>query len=221
MLHTCFVILQNMYGIDIAQERIDEQDKQILVHVLTAEWKNKRALILGSGKGRIGIMLAILGFEVVCVDIENYAPYYQEVNKLFNFKYPITFIEHDLGEYKSLQVQGIFSLVLMQRVLHYLPYNVAQELLAFLPKLMSKKSYLYSAVSCIDSEMGTDYSGTKLQINERFHSLSDEMQRRFDLYVPVCLYSLKEFRELMKQTHFKKKKIYQTSFGNIKSLYEL
>ena len=70
-----------MYGIDIATSRIDEQDRQIIQHASTDQWKIKKALILGSGKGRIGVFLALLGFEVTCIDIDDYSEYYSQVNK--------------------------------------------------------------------------------------------------------------------------------------------
>jgi len=210
-----------MYSIDIAKERLDEQDKRIISHVLSQEWKVKRCLILGSGEGRIGVVLALLGFEVVSIDIDEYQDFYSQTNQLFSLDKKMNYIKEDLQNFNKELVDGEFSLVLAQRVLHYLPYEKAQGLLATLPKVMSKKSYLYLAVSCIDSAMGIEYKGDSVFVEKRFHKLSAEMQKRFSLTVPVCLYSLREFKQLMKETHFKKMHVYQTSFGNIKGLYRL
>ncbi len=210
-----------MYGIDISKQRFDEQDKQIIQHVLSGEWKVKRCLILGSGEGRIGVVLALFGFEVVCIDIDDYSNYYQQVNRVFDLKKPIVFIQQSMKDVqKSEDIHG-FTLVLAQRVLHYLPYYEIRKLLETLPKVMAKKSSLYVAVSCVDSAMGDGYEGKQLPVEERFHTLSDEMKERFSLSVPVCLFSLKDFKTLMKKTQFTKKKLYQTAFRNIKGMYQL
>ncbi len=210
-----------MYSIDITKERLDEQDKKIIKLVMKEEWKNKRCLILGSGEGRIGIFLALLGFEVVCVDIVDYAPFYNQANALFGLKKPITYIKSSISETDSFADSGTFSLVLAQRVLHYVPHAEAEKVITFLPKIMTKHGYLYITVSCIDSAMGDGYGGLDDPIKDRFAKLSPEMQDRFNLQVPVCLYSLKEFKGLMGKTYFKKKDLYQTSFMNIKGLYRL
>jgi len=190
-----------MYGIDIAKNRFDEQDKQIFKHVLTQNWNPKTCLILGSGQGRIGIVLALLGFEVTCVDIDDYASYYEEANTLFDFSKPITFIKKDISTYVSGEYKKEFSLIIMQRVLHYLP--------DVLPGYMSKGAYLYFAISCIDSALGEGYEGREVEIENRFHVLSAD-----------CLHSLSDCKTLMKKSHFKKKKLYQTAFGNIKGFYQ-
>lgn len=210
-----------MYSIDIAKERLDEQDKKIIKHVMSQEWKIKRCLILGSGEGRIGVLLALFGFEVVCVDVTDYSNFYSKANELLDLKKPMSFIQGSISNAETLRDSGEFSLVLGQRVLHYLPYEEAEDLLTFLPKIMTKRGYLYLAVSCIDSVMGDEYVGNAQYIENRFEKLSLEMQGRFRLTVPVCLYSLRDFKLLMQGSHFKKRKLYQTSFGNIKGLYQL
>jgi len=210
-----------MYSIDITKERLDEQDKKIIAHVMRQEWKNKRCLILGSGEGRIAIILALFGFEVVCVDVDDYSDFYEKANKLFALKKPMKFIQSDIADHDAYAESGTFSLVLAQRVLHYLRHENARELLDFLPKLMIKNSYLYVAVSCIDSAMGEGYGGIGDPVDDRFSPLSEEMQDRFSLRVPVCLYRLKELKTMMKDTHFKKQDLYQTSFMNIKGYYKL
>lgn len=211
-----------MYSIDISQQRLDEQDKKIIQHAIAQEWKIKKALILGSGKGRISIALALLGFEIVCIDIEDNAWFYKQANDLFNFQKPITFIKQDIRDLQAETYKNEFSLVLGQRIFHYLTYDEHKRILTdVLPRYMTKKSYLYTAVSCIDSAMGIEYKAMKEYVENRFGKLSPLMQERFSLKVPVCLYSLKEYKQLMKDTHFSKVSLYQTSFGNIKGLYKL
>jgi len=210
-----------MYGIDIAKQRIDEQDRQILQHVLKEEWKVKKCLILGSGEGRISVMLAVLGFEVVCVDIDDYSDFYNSVNKTFNFKKPIIFIQKDIQKLQKEDHGREFSLILGQRVFHYLPYDSHLALMNILPGYMSKKGFLYTAVSCVDSAMGDGYRPAHTNTEDRFGLLSPEMQKRFSLYVPVCLYAYKEYKKMMSQTYFKKVALYQTSFGNIKGIFKI
>lgn len=211
-----------MYSIDVAKERLDEQDRKILKYVLSREWKIKKVLVLGSGEGRVGVVLALLGFSVVCIDVDDYSHYYESANKLFNFKKPILFHKRDISTLEKEEYKDEFSLVLAQRVLHYVRYKEHAKLVQeILPRYMSKKSALFVSISCIDSAMGIEYIAMKEYVEDRFGLLSPEMQQRFSLTVPVCLYSLKEYKQLMKHTHFKRASIYQTAFGNIKGMFTL
>lgn len=208
-----------MFGIDIAKDRIDEQDRQILAAALRTDWKYKHALIIGSGKGRIGIMLAMLGFEVVCVDIQDFSEYYDEVNNTLNLKKPITFIKKDLELLKKEDLPAGFSLVVAQRVLHYIPYRSAKQVLDIVYTRMRKGAHLYVAFSSVDSSMGIGYQADP-DITKRFTTLSEEKQEEFNLRVPVCLFYRDEVKKILTTTKFKKDKFYQTSFGNIKANYK-
>ncbi len=210
-----------MYSIDISFKRLDEQDRQIVKHIFEQEWKVKKALVLGSGKSRIALVLALAGFEVTCVDLCDYSSFYEKFNTLLELKKPILFFQKDLNNLSVADVGESFTLILAQRVLHYLRHENARELISLIENKLQKNGSLYVAVSCIDSDMGKGYEASGEPLASRFGVLSEEMQKRFRLTVPVCLYRLVEFKKFMKATRFKKIKLYQTAFGNIKGLYQI
>ena len=100
-------------------------------------------------------------------------------------------------------------------------YDSIVDVLEWLPKYMTKKSFMYFALSSHDSVMGQGYTALGDPIDGRYGCLSDEMQHRFSLFVPVCLFSIDEVEKMMSKTHFKKEKLYSTTFGNIKGFYKL
>ncbi len=207
-----------MFGIDVAKDRIDEQDRQIIAAAIKTDWKYKHALIIGSGKGRIGVMLAMLGFEVVCMDIQDFSDYYQKINDSLGLKKPITFIKKDLELLRKEDLPSGFTMVIAQRVLHYIPYKAARDVLDIIHTRMRPGAHLYVAFSSVDSSMGIGYQADP-DITKRFTTLSESKQEEFNLTVPVCLYFKPEVRNILRLTRFKKDKFYQTNFGNIKANY--
>lgn len=207
-----------MFGIDISKNRIDEQDRQILAAALKPDWKYKQALIIGSGQGRIGVMLALLGFEVTCMDVQDFSQYYHDINVALGLAKPIQFIKKDLELLTKADVPGPYTLVIAQRVLHYIPYKAAKDVLDIVYTRMRPGAHLYVAFSSIDSSMGVGYEVEK-DITKRFTTLSVEKQEEFNLRVPVCLYYKDEVKKILHDTRYKKVKFYQTSFANIKAHY--
>jgi SAM-dependent methyltransferase len=209
-----------MYSIDVAFERLDEQDRKILQDVMSREWKVKKALILGSGKGRIGIALALLGFEVVAVDLEDHTAFYETISSTLNFPKPIIFKQVSISDACKELASKQFSLVLAQRVIHYLPYSEAIQLVQNISRIMNKGASFWFSISPLHSDMGENYLCAQKSIDQRFCTIAPEIQKRFNLYAPVCLYEQSEVENLLNKSHLIKHDLYITSFGNIKGHYK-
>lgn len=205
-----------MYSVDVAATRLDEQDRKILQYILSKEWKLKKALILGAGRGRIGAALALLGFEVVAVDIEDYSKFYRSLSETLFLEKKISFVQGDITELIKGFNTKEFSLVLAQRVLHYVPYKSAIDCVQHIERVMTSSGSLWFAISPMDSDMAQGYDCAQEPIERRFCTIEKSLQKRFNLYAPVCLYSKQEVDDLFATTHLEKQEIYITSFGNIK-----
>ena len=203
------------FGVDVAIKRTDDLDKRILEHLKS---KNKpKVLDLGSGAGGQSVRMVEVGASVLAIDIYDFSKEFTEHRMNGNWSQDeLMFVTADLVNLPKILSDEKFDDALMQRTLHYLPYNKAIDLLIFLRKIVKDK--LFISVTGMDSAVGENYSGKNLSITERFVRLEPAEADIFQIQAPVCLYKKEEFIDLLKKSGWGVEDVWQSAFGNLKAV---
>lgn len=209
----------NMYSVDSAFKRLDSQDKEIIQHVLNREWAFKRAMILGSGKGRIGIVLALMGFEVVCVDIEDHAEFYISISKSFDLQGSLKFVQADISKVDVSTLSSRRNIIIAQRVFQYLQHKDTRELVQQIHKNMLDGADLFINISSTASIYAKNYPCLEKSIEARF-CVPEEISKGLEVSVPMCLYSEQELLEIFDEDFWNLVMLENNAFGNIKAQLE-
>jgi SAM-dependent methyltransferase len=203
------------YGVDISLQRTDALDIDLLQEVDALHLKNIRVIDLGCGKGGQSIRLASLGCYVTAIDTQDFSKEIQEScnnNKIPNDR--VSFIKCDI-RYTSAYLSGDYHYFYSQRAFHYIDYKDSEKLLQMLRQhfVRNFKGKLFISVSGIDSEPGEDYEDKNKPVQYRFCQLSKEMRDKHKIMLPVCLFSLDEFRDLLIQCKYSIDKIYASDYS--------
>lgn len=203
------------YGVDVAIRRADDLDKLML------DWveKNKKSKVLdlGCGAGGQSLRLVQSGGQVTAVDIVDYSDEFEKLrqeNSLSeNF---LHFLNVDVNSLESILKNKKFDICCLQRVIHYLSYDEALNLLVYLRRITQKK--LYISVTGLESDIGHDYFDKNKPVKSRFCKLDAEQAEKFYINKPVCLYTKNEFKTLLIKSGWKIEKCWVSAFGNIKAV---
>ncbi len=203
------------YGVDVASKRADDLDKALTKHLQTKQ--SPKALDLGCGAGGQSLRMAKVGAEVTAVDKHDFNDTFSELkHELCSDEGSLNFIQGDLTELPVLLNSEVFDGVCLQRVLHYLTYDEAKELLSYLHKIVKDK--LYVSVTGMGSDVGIDYLGKDVKIGDRYFKLNPEKAEIFSINEPVCLYTQDEFTELLALAGWKVEECKKSAFGNLKAV---
>ncbi len=207
------------YGIDVAKYRLDDLDKIILENISRKlkSCQSPKVLILGSGAGGVALSLAKLNsnIKVQAIDILPYSNnflHYQNQDSILTQK--LKFTQADMLEFVTNMETGCYTDVVIQRSLHYLPYDSAVKLL----KLLSEKiiGHLYLSVSGVNTAIATHYPNLKQPLNKRFFKLNEAGRKKFSISQPLCLYSLQDIMKVTTACGWRICYHKTSAFGNIK-----
>lgn len=206
---------QSNYGVDVAIRRADDLDKLMLDWV--KQNKLSKVLDLGSGAGGQSLRLVEAGAKVIAIDIIDYSEEFAKLrNENFLAEDILEFVREDIRRLKALLKNRKFDVCCLQRVIHYLPYRDALDLLIYLRNVISKK--LYISVTGLASDIGHNFSDKNKPIESRFCRLDAELAEKFYINKPVCLYSKSEFENLLTKAGWKIEKCWVSAFGNVKAI---
>lgn len=200
------------YGVDIASTRLDDLDKRVLATVagMVATGRRPRVLDAGCGQGGLARALVQVGAAVTALDIDDYSDVIHEQS--VSHSDAINYIQADIRDWVATNTEQ-FDLVVLQRVLHYVPYEDARMVLE---KLHSVSDTLYLSVTGTTTTIASHYEALTKPITERWGKLDAVGQELFSISAPLCLYSEGEVRTLLAETGWQVEWLRVSDFGNIK-----
>ena len=202
-----------MYGVDVAVTRADDLDRKLIQHV--ADKGSSSVLDLGCGAGGQSIRLSKGGVRVLGVDIQDFSKEFEVLRETNDLTVAsLEFIQADVADLKRMLLSRRFDDCSVQRMLHYLPYQVAKELLADLRSRVNDR--LYMSVTGLGTAIGENYQDKQKEIGDRFCGLDKEDSETFSIEEPLCLYSKEEVEDLLKLTGWNIVESWVSAFGNIK-----
>jgi len=203
------------YGIDIAKGRVDDLDKDT-IRFATSYKGRKVAVDIGSGQSRLSVILALLGFEVWCYDIEDHSKYFATLEKELDLKGRVHFMQVDISTLSYSDLPSDIVIAVSQRTLHHLPNADAKSMLE---KLYSKTiigGRLYVSLSGLGSKLADDYKCANSPVADRFCEVGEVGKEVYSIGSKVCLYSKEEAQSLVEECKFVVSEINESDFGNIK-----
>lgn len=200
------------YGVDVASVRLDDLDKRVLAAVeqMVGAGVSPCVLDVGCGQGGLSGALAAAGATVTAIDIDDYGDVLH--GQSMSHGDAIDFIHADIRDWVTTNTER-FNLVVLQRVLHYLPYEDAR---IALEKLHVVSDRFYLSVTGAETAIANHYEVLKEPITERWGKLDKVGQELFSISAPLCLYTEGEVRELLEKTGWKTDWLRVSDFGNIK-----
>lgn len=200
------------YGVDVVSTRLDDLDKRVLAAVkeMVSVGVSPRVLDVGCGQGGLSLALAAAGATVVALDIDDYGDVIHAQSAPHSDA--IEFVQADIRDWVTTNTEQ-FDLVVLQRALHYLPYEDARIVLE---KLHSVSDRLYLSVTGAETAIASHYEATTQSVTERWGKLDKVGQELFSISAPLCLYSEGEVRTLLAETGWQVEWLRVSDFGNIK-----
>ena len=203
------------YGVDITSTRLDDLDKRVFSEIQKKALQGESVTVLdgGCGKGGLAVSLSRVGAKVTALDIDNYANEIKERVAGATLPPPsLTFVQNNIASF-LFKSDEIFDMVVLQRVLHYLPYTLARQVLS---TLLIKADTLYLSVTGANTAIAKHYPVLKKPIEKRWGKLDIQGQKLFSITAPLCLYSEKEIFNLLTETGWSIDWSRVSDFGNIK-----
>ncbi len=202
-------------GVDVSMHRADDLDKICLENISRAN--HPRVLDLGCGAAGQSFRMAEAGASVLALDKYDFSEHLLVLqNKGCFADSQLKFVQGDVLNILPIIKDERFFSVCMQRVVHYLKYKQAQELLKQL-RLITDDTF-YISVTGVESLVGDYYKGRNLSIHDRFLTLESEGVDLFSITEPVCLYTKAEFQYLLEDTGWNIKRLWTSDFGNHKAV---
>lgn len=203
------------YGVDIASTRLDDLDKRLLEDVRLQLLLGKSVSVLdgGCGQGGLSVALAKAGATVIALDRDDYlASIETKLKTEVALPGSVTFTQGDISTV-DLSTIGRFDMVVLQRVLHYVPYETAKNILTNLGKYSDR---LYLSLTGTNTEIARYYTQNEVTILDRWGYLDSVGQELFSITAPICLYQEVEILELLGEAGWMLEWTRVSDFGNIK-----
>ncbi len=197
------------YGVDIASTRLDDLDKRVLADVRERISRGEEVSVLDVGCGRGGLTAALVaaGATVTALDIDDYRDEYVGYT---NGR--LEWVRADIRAWVKDNMKQ-YDIVVLQRVLHYLPYHDVKKLLV---ALRGVTDTLYLSVTGTTTAIANHYDKLGEPLERRWDVLDMIGQELFSITAPICLYSEEEILGLFKDGGWEVEWARVSDFGNIK-----
>jgi SAM-dependent methyltransferase len=210
------------HGVDIASQRMDDLDQASIDEVIRLSATNTvRPLVydLGCGFGAQSVRLAAAGATVMAFDLDDNREEIRSRAVADGVAEHVSFVQLDIRK-GLMPLLAKPKVIYSQRTLHYLTFDEAKALLVMLANKNTGPMTFFLSVSGMRSELGEGYTGRELHVHRRYAELSPSMQEKHAIYGNVCLYTVSDMMELLKEAGLKGVSVYASPFGNIKAIAE-
>jgi len=203
------------YGVDVALTRADDLDRKLVAECQNLT--NVSVIDIGCGAGGQSLRLAQAGARVTGADIDDYDDAFEALRTTHGLtEEQLQFVVSDARDLKKYLACKKFDYCCLQRVIHYLPYAQALELLLILRVYVQKG--LFVSVTGVESDIGINYMDKDTSVEKRFCILTTDDAETFSITQPVCLYTPEEFISLLQDAGWIIEECWVSAFGNSKAI---
>jgi len=202
------------HGVDVNKNRLDDLDRIILRDSLLEPFNKKNICNIGCGESSLSVALCALGHFVYNYDTRDLNSFFEMTSELFHRQ---NFTQIEISQIKKHNLPKQIDVAVLQRVLHYLPYNQAQKFLQTLTDQLSDNGKMYVSLTGIDSQIGCNYAAKDMELESRMGYIGEQDKIDFNLTEQVCLYSETDAKKLLNSIDgLSIADIWVSQFGNIK-----
>jgi cyclopropane fatty-acyl-phospholipid synthase-like methyltransferase len=206
-----------VHGHDISSQRVDDLDLGCLAFV---EWLTKLktrvfALDIGGGLGAQSKRMATHGANVVLVDLSDQSKNIARFNETMG-REAIRFHHLDVRDFIYLQITTLFDVIYSQRMLGCIRHREAVEVISTVRESSSQEAHFFFSTGGLQSELGQNYSHQKIPVEQRWGSVSSDLAKKHQIFLPECLYSELELTHLVELCGLSVIRSWTSKFGNPK-----
>lgn len=130
----------------------------------------------------------------------------------------VHFIACDLAAMREPFPGEPFDVAVCRRGLCDLPYGEARRVVRHLLLQLKIGGKLYLSILGLNSELGDEYPGFDVPLEDRFCALAPAMAKRYELNHPVCLYSERNLFTLLLESGASVLRTFTSTHGNVKAV---
>lgn len=198
----------------------DELERLVLeeVHKRRRSSSEVAAAIMPVGRAELSLELARLGCQVTACDTAERESDFLGRALAAGRRDQVRFVAADLGALPDALDGEPFDILVCQHQLYRLPYADASRALRRLLRSLRIGGKLYISTLGMHSELGDQYEGANLPVEERFCSLHPDMARKYGIATPVCLYSERNLIMLLLTAGASVLRSFTSTYGTVKAV---
>ena len=212
-----FIPTTGAHGTNISQQRPDRLDNDCLdfLKQISIQQDNPCAIDLGGGAGAQSLRMAKLGVDVTLIDLSISENATKELMS-HKTKGNIQILSKDIRDIPDKDLPQKLDCIYSQRMINYLTYHETLYLMQRLKNRATINARFYISSGGLNTEYGASYSDKDKIVEQRFGHLSQDMSKKHDIHVPVCLYLEEELITLLHKAGLKIIDSWTSDFGNPK-----
>lgn len=197
----------------------DELERLVLEEVHKRRRSNGgvNALVLPAGQSALPAEMARLGCQVTGADHSDYARDFR--GRALAAGTDMAFAAVDSPQALPDDLPGQpYDIVVLRRGLCSLAYGDARRIVRQLLRKLKIGGKLYISILGLHSELGENYTGANVRIEDRLHPLSPAMARKYGIDNPVCLYSERNLFMLLMEAGGSVLRTFTTTHGSVRGI---
>lgn len=176
------------------------------------------AMVMPAGHCDLALKLARVGARVVAGDSLKFRKSIEGRVLAAGLSDEVVFAGYELPGLPDSPDGDSFDLIVVRRGLCSMPYEEARSVLRQLLLKLKIGGKLYISVLGLHSELGTGYADAERPVNERFATLDPVLARKYDIPMPVCLYTERNLFMLLLESGASVLRTLTTTYGNVKGI---
>lgn len=180
--------------------------------------RDVRALVYPAGKCDLPYEMAQHGVAVTAMDEANWKSSCQTRIKQAKLEELITFAPGGLSDLDTESPNQPFDVVVCRRGLSSVPYAEARAIIKKLMRKLRIGGKLYISLLGVHSELGDDYPGIEMRVNDRFFPLAPEIAKKYGIEGPLCLYGERDIFLLLLEAGASVLRTFTSTHGSVKAI---